>query len=223
MVGMIRGITFSQVEVNDRDRRKAAFHEAGRLFARDDREGWLEDQPMTICRMLEKAFEAGLIAARNNPEFTLYSKGSMRLTDTDIPALARKVIEVLRLVIAGRPHTLEDLLFHFHEPAAAADSGSPRVGGRWLSLKHKTFPGPFSDKAVRTLVELGLFSELEDFADAGKECAGVSEWGYELIHTGFTNRQDQRSVGASLTYLEYEALWPVKTDRLGRSRAKTAR
>ncbi|MGO4567541.1 hypothetical protein AB4Z52_21315 [Rhizobium sp. 2YAF20] len=222
MVGMIRGIAFSQTEMNDKDRRKAAFQEAGRLFARDDREGWLEDQQMTICRMLEKAFEAGLLAARNNPEFTLHSKSSMRLTDSDIPALARKVIEVLRLVIAGRPHTLEDLLFHFHEPATA-DSSSPRVGGRWLSLKHKTFPGPFSDRVVRTLIELGLFSEVDDFADTGKECAGVSEWGYELIHTGFTNRQDQRSAGASLTYVEYEALWPVKTDRLSPSRAKTAR
>jgi hypothetical protein len=222
MVGMIRGIAFSQTEMSDKGRRKAAFHEAGRLFARDDREGWLEDQPMIICRMLEKAFEAGLIAARNDPEFTLLSKASMRLTDSDIPALARKVIEVLRLVIAGRPHTLEDLLFHFHEPATA-DSGSPRVGGRWLSLKHKTFPGPFSDKVVRTLVELGLFREAEDFADAGKKCAGVSEWGYELIHTGFTNRQDQRSTGASLTYFEYEALWPVKADHLSPSRAKTAR
>lgn len=222
MVGMIRGIAFSQTEMNDKDRRKAAFQEAGRLFARDDREGWLEDQAMTICRMLEKAFEAGLIAARNNPEFTLHSKGNTRLTDSDIPALARKVIEVLRLVIAGRPHTFEDLLFHFHEPATA-DSGSPRVGGRWLSLKHKTFPGPFSDKAIRTLVELGLFREAEGDADTGRECAGVSEWGYELIHTGFTSRQDQRSAGASLTHLEYEALWPTKADSHARSRAKTAR
>jgi hypothetical protein len=219
MVGMIRGIAFSHIEMNDRDRRKAAFQEAGRLFARDDREGWLEDQSMTIFRMLEKAFEAGLIAARNDPDFTLQSKTSTRLTDADLPALPRKVIEVLRLVISGMPHTLEDLLFYFFEPPHA-DSNAQKVGGKWVSLKHKTFPGPFSDRAIRTLIEVGLFREVDDTSDSTKMCVGVSEWGYELIHTGVTSQPDSRSVGGSATYYEYDALWPVGSDRPKQRRAK---
>jgi hypothetical protein len=201
-------------EMTDPVLRKNVFRDMARDFVSVMKEGAVSDRPGTIARMMEAAYQAGIEGTSDRTSDT--SRGQARrpakFTEMDVPSLPRDQMSSIRL-----------LLFRSREPWNGTD-GSRDPGKEQLALVMRPkVPGmpstvsrdewmlacygqcrTFSNKAVLPLVKLGLYEATEPDAN-GWRFAFLTEWGFELLATGQTALQDDRTPHSSSTFDRYVA------------------